>query len=187
MPTKVLRARRRKRQQGDTWGIMRIREFAVIAALVVLTGCAGLDDTKPPQVALSDMRMLQGTLFEQRFELDLRIRNPNDFDLPIDGLTFALELNGSAFADGVSNERVTVPRLGEAVVPVTASTTLVNMVQQAMRLGQRADLDYRLSGDVYLAGLARRAVPYERSGRLQLLPESGGGTSGDFGRTLIPM
>ena len=60
-------------------------------------------------------------------------------------------------------------------MPVTASTTLLHMVQQAMRLGERADLEYRLSGDVFLAGLTRRTVPYERSGRLQLLPETGGG------------
>lgn len=166
---------------------MRARGLAIVAILVVLTGCAALDETKPPQVTLSDIRMLQGGLLEQRFQLDLRIRNPNDFDLPIDGLAFALELNGQEFADGVSNQRVTVPRLGEAVVPVTASTTLLHMVQQALRLGERADLDYRLSGDVFLAGLTRRAVPFERSGRLQLLPETGGGTSGDFGRTLVPL
>jgi len=166
---------------------MRVRGLAIIAMLVVLTGCAALDKTAPPQITLSDIRMLEGGLFEQRFQVDLRIRNPNDFDLPIDGLTFALELNGSDFADGVSDQRVTVPRLGEAVVPVTASTTLLQMVQQAMRLGERADLDYRLSGDIFLAGLTRRTVPYERSGRLQLVPETGGGTTGGFGRTLVPL
>jgi len=107
---------------------MRVRGLAIIAMLVVLTGCAALDKTAPPQITLSDIRMLEGGLFEQRFQVDLRIRNPNDFDLPIDGLTFALELNGSDFADGVSDQRVTVPRLGEAVVPVTASTTLLQMV-----------------------------------------------------------
>jgi len=166
---------------------MRVRGLAIFAMLVVLTGCAALDETAPPQVTLSDIRMLQGGLFEQRFQVDLRIRNPNDFDLSIDGLTFALELNGQDFADGVSDQQVTVPRLAEAVVPVTASTTLLQMVQQALRLGERADLDYRLSGDVFLAGLTRRAVPYERSGRLQLLPETSGGTTGDFGRTLVPL
>lgn len=166
---------------------MRVRGLAVTALLVVLTGCAALDETEPPRVTLSDIRMLEGGLFEQRFQVDLRIRNPNDFDLAIDGLTFALELNGSDFADGVSDQRVTVPRLGEAVVAVTASTTVLHMVQQALRLGERADLEYRLSGDVFLAGLARRTVPYERSGRLQLLPETGGGGTDEFGRTLVPL
>ncbi len=74
------------------------------------------------------------------------------------------------FARGVSNQAVTVPRLGEARLQVVASTTLIDVVQQMLILGQRSDLSYRIEGVVYLRGAARRKLPYETAGRLRLLP-----------------
>lgn len=155
----------------------------LVAALVVLViaGCAGLRDVQPPHVRLADIRMVPGGVLEQQFDVVLNIGNPNDFDLPLDGLTFELEVNEQPFAQGFTNQSVTVPRLGEARVPVRASTSLFDMIQQMLVLGKRADLTYRIEGVAYLEGLARRAVPYERSGRLQLLPDQG------QGQTLVPL
>jgi hypothetical protein len=76
---------------------------------------------------------------------------------------------------------VTLPRLGEARVSVVAATTLIEVVQQALILGERSDLSYRFEGIVYLRGAARRKVPYERSGKLQLLPAE------PDERTLVPL
>ena len=47
---------------------------------------------------------------------------------------------------------------------------VVPLVQQALVLGERADLTYRIDGIVYLRGLQRRQIPYGRSGKLQLRP-----------------
>ncbi len=141
-----------------------------LAALFALGACARLGEAEPPQVHLADIRLLPSGLFEQRFRVDLRLGNPNDFDLALGGLTFELELNDMPFAQGFSNQAVTLPRLGEARVSVVASTTLIDLVQQALILGERSDLSYRIEGVVYLRGAARRKVPYETSGRMRLLP-----------------
>ena len=108
-------------------------------------------------------------LFEQRFQVDLRIGNPNDFDLPLDGLTFDLDVNGEDFARGFSDQRVTVPRLGDARVSVVASTTLLDLVRQFSLLAERGDLAYRLHGTAYLNSLAVRQAPYESEGTFRLL------------------
>lgn len=152
----------------------RLRRFA-LAVLVVLpiAGCVSTQDALPPQVRLADISFQDASLFEQRLRIDLRLGNPNDITLPIDGLTFKLELNDVVLSEGFSNESVDIPRLSEAKVPVTASTTLLDIVRQILALRQqRNSVTYRISGLVYLSGLTRRSVPYEKSGKLELLPST---------------
>lgn len=155
-----------------------------IGVLLVLavSACAPIESAQPPQVRLADIRLLPGGLFEQKFELELVLTNPNNFDLPLDGMTFKLALNDAPFAEGVSNASVTVPRLGEARVPVVATTTILDIMQQVLALGGKGDLTYRLEGLAHLGGLSSRSVPYERSGKLQLLPGRG-----DAEQRLIPL
>lgn len=161
---------------------LRVLPVAVVLILGALAACAVVEEARPPQVRLADIRMLEGGLLEQRFLVDLRIGNPNDFALSLDGLTFELELNERRFAQGLSDESVTIPRLSEASVPLVASTTLVDMLQQVLVLAERADLTYRMSGVVYLSGTATRSVDYERSGKLEFRP-----ARAEQRRTLVPL
>jgi len=138
-----------------------------------LVACAGIGPgqrVEPPEVRLTDLEFVDAGLFEQRFRMILRVRNPNDFDLPIDGLRFALDVNDRPFATGLSNRSVTVPRLGEQTVAVDASTTLLDIVQQFMALSSREALSYRMIGTAFLRGVARRAVPFEQSGSFRMAP-----------------
>lgn len=153
----------------------------MLCILAVVSACTEIQTAEPPQVHLTDIQMLDGGILEQRFQVDLRVGNPNNFDLPLDGLTFDLELNDRSFAQGFSNEAVTIPRLGEAMVRVIATTTLFDVVQQVLVLGQRDDLSYRIEGQVYLQGITSRAVPYEQSGRMRLVPDRSNT------RTLVPL
>jgi LEA14-like dessication related protein len=143
---------------------------SLLAVLLLLLAACGTAGPVAPQVRVVDLRLVESSVFEQRFEIDLRIGNPNDFALPLDGLTFDLEVNGAAFARGFSNQRVTIPRLGEGRVSVSASTTLVDMVRQMLLLAERGDLTYRLSGQAFLNSLQRRSVPYQSEGSFRLLP-----------------
>ena len=94
---------------------------------------------------------------------------------------FELEVNDKKLADGLSNEAVTIPRLGEARVPVVASVTLLGLVEQVMVLGQRDNLSYRLKGRAYVDGLLGSGVPFEQDGALELRTPRGGG------QTLVPL
>lgn len=160
------------------------RYLSLIGIWLVLAvaACTSVEDAQPPEVSLADIKLLPGGLFEQKFQLDLRVTNPNNFDLPLEGLSFKLALNDRPFAQGASNESVTVPRLGEARIPVVASTTVLDIMQQVLSLGRSAELTYRLEGLAYLKGLTRRSVPYVRDGKLRLLP----GPS-DAEQRLIPL
>jgi LEA14-like dessication related protein len=145
--------------------------------LLALAACSGAEPVAP-EVRVVDLRLLESSVFEQRFEIDLRIGNPNDFDLPLDGLTFDLEVNGEDFARGFSNEKVTVPRLGEERLSVVASTTLLELVRQMQLLAERGDLSYRISGLAYFDSLVRRSAPYESEGTFSLVGPRGGAGQG---------
>ena len=88
-----------------------------------LAGCTGtwLRPLKP-EVALADVRFEGGNLLEQRFVLTLRVTNPNRFEIPMQGLTFTLDVADQPFAHGMGNRPVTIPALGEALVEVKATT-----------------------------------------------------------------
>ena len=69
-------------------------------------------------------------LLEQTFTMELRIQNPSDADLDINGMAFELEINGQPFAKGVSNQSVKVERLSTKVVQVEAYTGFISILRQ---------------------------------------------------------
>lgn len=152
---------------------------ALCTALVMLavTGCAGLGDIDtPPRVTLVDLRPIAMTLFEQRYLARLRVRNPNDVPLEVTGMDYTIDINDQKFADGVNNERFTVPPYGESVVEVTLISSLLRLIDQFRRLDQRGKLviDYRISGRMSVAGLPAR-FPFSHEDSLELSPSRGSG------------
>ena len=114
--------------------------------------------------------------------VELRIINPNNVDLPLDGLAFELEVNDNLLAEGYSNEAVTVPRLGEARIPVRASTSLLDLVQQFVTLSQSDHLSYRLKGRAYVQRPVRPRRPL-RPGR----QAGAAAPARASGQTLVPL
>lgn len=135
---------------------------------LTLGGCATLPGSlTPPEVTLADLRLIDVGLFEQRFGLSLRVLNPNEVDIPVEGLSFTLELNGTDFASGVSNESVTIPRLGEALVDVQAVSSLTGLLHQLRRLSQgEQGIEYRIYGKLVTGGLLG-SVPFDRRGEIE--------------------
>lgn len=173
-----------------------MKRFIAIALALMLAGCATVDDARPPTIQLSNLRLGAGGLLNQELMIEIRVGNPNDFDLPLTGLTFQLDVNGQPFADGLSNAAVNVPRLGYATVPVTGQTNILSVLRQLMFLGKSDLITYRLHGTAYVGRLGiNQSVPYERTGELSLLPEGAPGSPGnrpprgaqDGVRTLAPV
>ncbi|MBT0960881.1 LEA type 2 family protein [Denitromonas iodatirespirans] len=143
------------------------RRLLMAAAALALAGCAGLPmNMQPPEVSVADLRLLDVGLFEQRFGLRLRVLNPNDAELPIDGLSFAIELNGKPFAKGVSNQTLTVPRLSEAMLDVEAVSSLTGLLRQFGTMAQGQErIDYRIHGTLY-TGRLFGGVPFDQKGEV---------------------
>jgi LEA14-like dessication related protein len=138
--------------------------YLACSLLVATSGCASwFIKGEPPEVLVTNVTPLEATAFEQRLQVDLRIRNPNDFDLLVTGIDFTLNLNGKRLARGLSNKDVTVPRLSDAVVSVQTSASTFDMVRQLLSLSQKQDLSYDITG---LLHLKDGRLPFDNSGIL---------------------
>ena len=147
------------------------RIFVLLAPVLALlvTGCAGLPSgMEAPTVTIADFGAGGGGFFEQQFNLKLRLQNPNNSELKIDGVSFALEVNDAPFANGVGNQPVTVARFGTAFLPVEAYSSLGGMIRQigGFLQGDKRALRYRIRGSLSVAGGTR--IPFERSGEFDL-------------------
>lgn len=141
-----------------------IRRSLACALLLCLAGCATLrPQIVVPEVSLVNIAPLGATLFEQRARVDLRLRNPNDFAIDLAGLDFQLAVNGARLASGVTGEAVVIPRLGESLVSVEVTTTLLDWMRQVEILGKAQEITYDLTGHLHLAHLGR--LPFSRSGQ----------------------
>ncbi|PJA78486.1 MAG: hypothetical protein CO149_03760, partial [Nitrospirae bacterium CG_4_9_14_3_um_filter_51_5] len=124
-----------------------------------------------PEVLLVNITPLDATMFEQRLQVDLRVRNPNDFDLEVTGLDFTLHLNDQRLARGLTNKASTIPRLGDSVISIETTTSTLDVIRQLLQLSQRQEVSYQVDGVLYVQG-AR--LPFENKGVLFDTPEISG-------------
>ncbi|MBI5463298.1 MAG: LEA type 2 family protein [Gammaproteobacteria bacterium] len=153
----------------------RIAVIGLVLWTLTAAGCTALlHKPEPPRVMLSAIQLHEMTLFEQRYQLQLRVQNPNDFDLPIDGLRCTLYLNEREFAQGVGAAGVTVPRFGEALLAVDVVSNLQRVFEQlsgeqsrGAGRGSVKPVSYRLTGTLAVAGYPT-ALPFEYKGEFDL-------------------
>ena len=138
--------------------------------LLLLAACAGplTSDVEPPEASLAGLAFSQPGLFEQELRIDLRVQNPNNFDIGIERVRFALEANDKKFARGRTTEAFDLPALGEAVVPVKVNVPTNDLLDRVMALGAERRIDYRLTGEAELDSLFFPKVPFEHEGKLEM-------------------
>jgi LEA14-like dessication related protein len=135
-----------------------------------LIGCSGLFRTiEPPRINIVNVTPKDIKLFEQIFDLELRVQNPNEAALPIHGLAFELEINDRRFATGVSNENVTVDGFSSQVIHVQAVTSSWGILQQIAQLQRTGTplATYRIKGAIY-SGSPSVKLPFDDSGELKM-------------------
>jgi len=141
---------------------------------LLASGCATVPrDIEPPKISIANIAPKDLALFEQRFDVQLRIQNPNDKELGINGLRCEIELNGKEFGNGMSGERVKVPRFGSEVVNVEVITSLGSFLRQVQNLGSSGSsaenkLIYRLKGTAFVDSPSSFKLPFDEKGEVDL-------------------
>jgi LEA14-like dessication related protein len=136
------------------------RILLVSGLIFILTGCAAIKQNEPLRISVAGMQPLEGKGMEARFSVQLRIQNHSDKPVDYDGIALDLDLRGTSFASGVSDQRGAIPRFGETLitVPVTVpATTILRHVFQiatSERTGAKMKVDYELRGLLGGPGLA---------------------------------
>ncbi|AZN36596.1 LEA type 2 family protein [Iodobacter ciconiae] len=136
---------------------------------ILLAGCSSLYNSfEKPSVSLAGLSVAEIGLLEQRFVLSLRLTNPNNVSLDIKGVQLSMDVNGKHFAEGVSSEVVTLPKLGSALIKLHITTSLSIFMQQfnAMQASGKP-IAYRIIGKLFLP-LRPDGVSFERQGEVNL-------------------
>ncbi|CAG4924008.1 hypothetical protein LMG31841_05344 [Paraburkholderia saeva] len=121
--------------------------FALV--MTVMTGCANLTGHEDMRVNVVGIEPLDSQGLELRFNVKLRLQNPNDTATGFDGISLDLTVNGQPFASGVSDQTGTVPRFGEMVVSVPVTIPAFSAARQVIAFANRTssgDLPYVLRG-----------------------------------------
>ena len=141
--------------------------LAVLTLAVVITagGCASFRG-EPPRLNVVNLKVVKATPLEQRYQVRLRVQNPDDKGLIINGLNFDLYLNDQHFASGMTGQKLKISRYGDALVDVMATSTVFGLYRQLMAIsqGQGQEFSYKIKGKISLEG--RRTQPFERKGDL---------------------
>ena len=143
----------------------RFNRAAMLAMLLLMAGCAGLPaGMQPPAVTIADFGIGNAGLFEQQFNLRLRVQNPNPDELRIDGIAFDIDVNGQPFAKGVGNQNVVVPRYGSDFMTAEAVSTLGGLLRQFGRVTE-GKFKYRIKGVLSIGGTRQ---PFEETGEFDV-------------------
>ena len=145
-----------------------------IVALVLAAGlvaCAGFGTKlETPRVSFVGVRALEANILEQKLEVRLRVRNPNQRDIPVNGLDVDVELAGEPFAHGISAREFTVPANGEAefdmIVTANAATALLRILGGDRK--SREAVEYRLKGKLSTHLGMWRSIPFNETGTLPI-------------------
>ncbi|GAA5177294.1 hypothetical protein GCM10025771_14020 [Niveibacterium umoris] len=152
--------------------------WLILLWVALLSGCAMMAlGLEKPEVSVTELQILPGgSLLEQRLRLTLRVANPNNREIAIDGLSFRFEVDGHDLARGLSNQAVVLPKLGETTMSVDVSGSIVDLLRHAPKMleGGRP-LGYRVYGDVVTRDYGR--LPFDRKGEVSL-DKLGGGVPG---------
>jgi LEA14-like dessication related protein len=137
--------------------IQRLARFNLaILSLFILSSCAGMQSGyDPPSVSLTSFRFIPGDSIVPRFEVGLRILNPNRDALELEGLFYNITIENNKIISGVANDLPTIEGYGaedillEAVVDVIGGAKLL----QSLLHSQKGSIDYGFNAKLDLGSL----------------------------------
>lgn len=138
------------------------RLLALLLAMLLLPGCASLmADRDPPAVSVENIRSLPSSEGGgPRFEIVLRVANPNKEALDIVGISYNIDILDHTLVTGVTNEVPRIDAYSEQTVTLEAGVNLFQLLRLLGDLGQAPSeaLDYRFEAKIDFKGL----VPTQR-------------------------
>jgi LEA14-like dessication related protein len=142
-----------------------MRSVSLLVLAVALSGCAlFVPKLQTPRLAIVDIQVLRANFLEQRLRVRMRVDNPNDRSLPVQGLSYTVYLGGEEFATGVSDASFVVPALGTAEFSMDVSANAAGAIFAILSKPHGQGVDYRMKGRVELTHGWLRSIPFEQSG-----------------------
>ena len=152
------------------WRPARVLVAALAAVLLgALVGCSVLwTHWQAPTLAVVNIQLGHSDLWQQHLQVRMSVHNPNDRELPVQGLNYSLEVNGEECAHGESGASFVVPARGDAEFDMNVTANAAAALLRMFAHGNGAAVEYRIRGKVQLASGMLRSVPFDQHGEIQL-------------------
>lgn len=137
------------------------RTFVLLMMAIVLCACSTLSpEFDPPKVTVENVRSLPSEGIGPRFEILLRVANPNKQSLDIAGISYTIDLLDTEVISGVTNEVPEIAGYTEEVVTLQASVNTFAILRLLAGLGkaQTDALEYRFAAKIDFHGF----IPTQR-------------------------
>ena len=146
--------------------LARLLFVAACAALVA--ACSSMpSNLRAPTCELVGVQILSTDMFAQRFKVRLRVDNPNDIELPVNGLEFTVFMAGDRFAEGMGNEQFVLPAKGNAEFDMLVTTNFVSSFGRLLSRtsnGKLEDVEYEIVGKIAVDKGVVRKIPFNHRG-----------------------
>lgn len=137
----------------SSWALLTL----LCLCMILATGCQTLrTDFEEPSVSVTSFEPLSSEGFAPRFEIGLRVVNPNPENLNLRGMSYKLFLNDHEVLDGAANGLPVVPAYGEAEFKVVATVGLIAGIRfvNDMLQNTRGLIAYRLQAKLDAGAMA---------------------------------
>lgn len=140
----------------------------VVLAAVLLAGCASMMGD-PPQVTLSNLEVVDATMFETTFKATVRITNVQPDPIRAEGMAIKLYLGEIKIGTGTSPEVLEVPGLGSATTALTIHVSNVAVLTRLKPILDTGVVDYAMKGKLYVSRRwGTSSLKLQGSGRIDL-------------------
>ena len=148
--------------------------MALLAFVLTLSGCTGMrPGFETPTVTITSFRALPAQGVVPQFEIGLQVINPNREALKLDGVSYAVSIEGKELVKGVSNELPVIEGYGTGDITLTAAPNLIAGVRLITDLlsGPRDTFTYALEAKLDV-GTFIPAIRVRDEGEISLRSEA---------------
>lgn len=138
-----------------------------VILLALLTSCAGIK-ASPPEVNLLGLQVQDVTLSHVNLLADLRVYNPNDRGMTVQGVDYVLHLNGIKIFSGRSSITADINAQEYGTIPLRLSSAYWNMLQLLNNMHANNDIDFSMAGKIKVGGfgLFGKSYPFKKEGKI---------------------
>lgn len=143
--------------------------LTVILLVFVFTACSTIDAV-PPEVNLMRVDVQDVTLSHVNMLADLRVFNPNEKALTIQGVDYTLHLEGIRVFSGKSNLSQAIAPQEYGHVTLRLSSAYWDIIQLFNKLPNKSDVAFSMQGSILVGGsrLFAKRFTFDKQGIIPL-------------------
>ena len=150
----------------------RIRSLLVITALlfaIPLSSCSTIN-TIPPEINLMKVDVQDVTLSHVNLLADLRVYNPNEKAITIQGVDYTLHLEGIRVFSGRSNLAQTVEPQKYDFLTLRLSSAYWDIIQLLNKVPDKTDVSFTMQGSIRVgeSGMFAKSYSFDKEGLIPL-------------------